>query len=436
MRTPLKLQFEKTTLSNGLRVITCAMPHTYSVGVGFYLSVGSRYESEELAGASHFIEHMLFKGTAKYSTPQAIAALLEGHGGVFNASTSQETTVLWAKMPQAHLGLALDVLCDMLRHSTLRPDEIEKERRVILEEISASLDVPEELVSLVLNEITWPDHPLGRDVAGTPESVAGLSRNALVEFMASAYRPQEIVLSVAGDVQHTAVVELARRLLEDWEPSPPATFAAAPPDSAQPRVAWVQRPIEQTHLALHLPGLSRTDPDRYALGMLNVILGEGMSSRLFLELRERLGLAYAVDSYTSLLTDTGVLGVYAAVAPEQAHAALTAVLSELARLRDEPVDAETLQVAREYSKGRLLLGLEDTLAVAGWFGRQEVLREAIISPETVIERLEAVTAADIQRVAQRLIRPAGACLAGVGPQDEEVAGSFEAALASGPLAGT
>lgn len=432
---PLKLHLEKTTLPNGLRILTCAMPHTYSVGVGFYLSIGSRYESEELAGASHFVEHMLFKGTTKYPTPQAIAALLEGHGGVFNASTGQETTMLWAKMPQAHLDLALDVLCDMLRHSVLQPDEVEKERRVILEEISASQDVPEELVSLVLNEITWPDHPLGRDVAGTPESVAGLSRNALHRFMSSVYRPQEAVLSVAGNVQHTTVVELAQRLLGDWEPGPAPTFAAAPPDGTRPRVAWVQRPIEQAHLALHLPGLSRADPDRYALSLLNIILGEGMSSRLFLELRERLGLAYAVDSYTSLLTDTGVLGVYAAVAPEQAHAALAAVLRELARLRDEAVDADTLHLAREYSKGRLLLGLEDTLAVAGWFGRQEVLREEILSPEAVIEKLEAVTAADIQRVAGRIVRPAGACLAGVGPQDEQEADSFEEVLATGPLAG-
>lgn len=427
----MKLNYQKTTLPNGLRVLSCAMPHTYSVSVGFHLAAGSRYESDEIAGASHFLEHMLFKGTARRPSPQAIATQIEGHGGVFNASTGQETTVFWAKMPQAHLELALDVLADMLRHSLLAPEEVEKERHVILEEISSSQDVPEELVSLVANSITWPNHPLGRDVAGTPSSVSGMTRATLHDFMATHYGPHTTVLTVCGDVQHEHVVTMAEALVGDWQASAAPTYPPAPPNGALPQVVVVQRPIEQTHLVLHLPGISRRDEQRFALGMLNVVLGEGMSSRLFLEIRERLGLAYAVDSYTSFLSDTGVIGVYAAVDPTEALAALVAVTRELTRLRDEPLDAESLRIAREFSKGRMLLGMEDTLSVASWFGRQEVLGEDVLTVEDVITKLEAVTAEEIQETARRLIHPHGARLAIVGPHAPAEAARFEEVLLSG-----
>jgi predicted Zn-dependent peptidase len=430
----LKHLHQETTLANGLRVLTCALPHAYSVGVGFYLSVGSRYEEDTEAGAAHFIEHMLFKGTGRRPSAQAIAGLLEGHGGVFNASTGQESTVVWAKMPGVHLPLALDVLADMLQNSLLEAAEVDKERRVILEEIAASQDVPEELVGLAIQEITWPGHPLGRDIAGTPESVAGLGRQALQEFFANYFGPQKTVLSVTGDVEHQRVVEMAQEALGGWRATGPRGYRPAPQNGTALQVIGIQRPIEQAHFILHLPGLARRDEDRYALSILNVILGEGMSSRLFLEIRERLGLAYAVDSYVSLLGDSGVIGVYAAVDPDECRAALAAVLRELVRLRDEPVDAQTLHIAREYAKGRLLLGLEDTLSVASWFGRQAVLREPIQTVEEIIQRLDALTEEDLQRVAHRLIRPDGARLAVVGPQSEHAVEELEELIAGGPLA--
>jgi predicted Zn-dependent peptidase len=427
----MKLNHRKTTLANGLRILSCTMPHTYSVSVGFYVSAGSRYESADLAGASHFLEHMLFKGTVRRPSPQAIAAAIEGHGGVFNASTGQESTVFWAKMPQPQMELALDVLADMLRSSLIVPEEVEKERRVILEEISASQDVPEELVSLVVNSITWPAHPLGRDVAGTPGSVGAMTKTALHGFMATHYGPQNTVLAVTGDVQHDQIAAVAAQLLGDWQQGTMRSYEPAPPNGNAPQVAVIPRPIEQTHLILHLPGITRRDEQRYALGMLNVVLGEGMSSRLFLEIRERLGLAYALDSYTSFLSDTGVIGVYAAVDPTETQAALAAVTRELVRLRNETLDAETLTIAREFSKGRLLLGMEDTLSVASWYGRQEVLDEEILTVEDVIDRLEAVTAEQIQEIAQRLIQSQGARLAIVGPHAEDQAADFEDILVAG-----
>lgn len=427
----MKLSYQQTPLDNGLRVVTCAMPHAYSVGVGLHLAIGSRYESDELAGICHFLEHMLFKGTERRPSPPALAALIEGRGGVFNAVTAQESMTLWAKLPGVHLPLALDVLTDMLRHSLLLPAEIEKERRVILEELAATQDVPEELVGHWVYSITWPDHPLGRDVAGTPESVSRIARDDIAAFMAGYVTPQAAVLSVAGDVEHERVVEVAAAFLGGWPGGLAPSFVPAPPNGLDVRVAVVHRQTEQTHFVLHLPGIPRSDPDRYPLALLQTILGEGMSSRLFQEIRERLGLAYAVDSYTSLLSDTGVVGVYAAVAPENTGRTLQAVLSELRRLRDEPVSDEELVLAKEQSKGRLLLSMEDTLSVAGWFGRQAVLNHEILTVEEVAARLEAATAEDVQRVARRLFRPAGARLAVVGPHRSHEEAAFQEILLGG-----
>ncbi len=427
----MKLGYQKTTLGNGLRVLTCAMPHTYSVGVGLYLSVGSRYERKEEAGAAHFIEHMLFKGTERRPTPEAIAVDIEGHGGIFNASTGQEMTVLWVKLPQPHMALALDVLADMVRHSLLQADEIEKERMVILEEILSSQDIPEELVGLALNELTWPGHPLGWDVAGTPASVSGLSREALQRFLFLSYGPGNIVLSVAGDVDHEQVVALAGELMGDWQPTAPVSFEQAPPNSGPARVSLITKKVEQTHLAMHVAGVARDDDDRFALTLLNVVLGEGMSSRLFIEIRERLGLAYAIDSYTSTLADTGVVGVYAAVAPDRAQEALQAVLAQLNRLCDEAAEAKTLIGAKEFVKGRTLMGMEDTMSVAGWYGRQEAQGRDILTVEGVLERLERVTADELQRVARRLFHANGSQLAIVGPHKRSQAKLFQAILSEG-----
>lgn len=411
----MKLELESSILPNGLRILSCNMPHTYSVGVGFYLSVGSRYEHAAIAGAAHFVEHMLFKGTARRPTPDAISREIEGRGGMFNASTGQELTVLWAKMQKPHLAIALDVIADMLRHSQFSAVEIEKERQVILEELLSSQDIPEELVGLVVQEMMWPGHPLGWDVAGTPESVAALNEETLRGFLGQFYGPQNVVLSIAGDVDHAQAVAMAEALLGDWRQAPRTPFAPAPLDGASARAALVRKKTEQSHLSLHLPGLARSDPDRFALSLLNVVLGEGMSSRLFMEIRERLSLAYSVDSFVSTLTDTGVAGVYAAVAPARLAEAVRAIVEQLARLRAEPLDELTLAEAREYIKGRLLMGLEDTLSVAGWFGRQAALGQEMLTVEEVVQRLEAVAVEDVQRVARRVFTGDGARLAVVGP---------------------
>jgi predicted Zn-dependent peptidase len=410
--------YELATLSNNLRVLTVTLPHVQSVSLGLFLGVGSRYESEALAGASHFIEHMLFKGTARRPTARAIAEAIEGKGGIFNASTGLETTLYWAKVAAAHLPEALDVLSDMLLHAAFEASEMEKERAVISEEINYSLDSPESLAQILVSELQWPNHPLGRDVAGTRQSVARLSRDMLLDYRAGHFRPGETILGLAGRVTSEEAAALAESYLAEWEPGPPATFEPAPPDRHGPQVDTRFKMTEQTHLCFSFAGLSRSNPDRFALRLLNVILGEGMQSRLFQEIRETLGLAYTVDSYASAMQDTGAIGVYAGVGANRTEEAIHAILGQLDRLRQEPIPEDELQKAKEFVTGRQALSMEDSFTVAAWYARQQLLSPEVLSPEDVVAYFEAVQASDIQRLAQAIFQTERLNLAIVGPFSE------------------
>ncbi len=407
--------YELTTLDNGLRILTVPMPHLQSVSLGFFLAVGSRYESEAVAGASHFIEHMLFKGTARWPTARDIAEAIEGKGGLFNASTGLELTLYWAKVAAAHLPQALEVLSDMLLRATFDPAEMEKERAVIVEEINYSLDAPDSLAQILVSQLQWPDHPLGRDVAGTRQSVSGLSRDALLAYLADHYRPNRTIVGLAGRVTHQQAVALINSCLADWEPGPTTPCEPAPSDRRGPRLHVEFKTTEQAHLHFSFAGPSRCDPDQYGARLLNVILGEGMSSRLFQEVRERLGLAYDIESYVSTLQDAGTIGVYAGVSTAQAEPAIRAILGELDRLRQDPVSPDELEKAREFIRGRLALSLEDSFTVASWYAQQELLGPEVLGPEEVIARFEAIQATDIQRLAQTIFRPERLNLAVVGP---------------------
>jgi predicted Zn-dependent peptidase len=407
--------YELTTLANGLRVLTVSMPHVQSVSLGFFLGVGSRYECERLAGASHFVEHVVFKGTARCPTALAIAEAIEGKGGMVNAQTGRETTLYWAKVAAPHLAEALDVLAGMLLCPLFDPAELEKERDVIGEEISYALDAPDSLVEILANEIQWPDHPVGRDVAGTRASVAALTRDELLAFLEQHYYPNQTVLGLAGHLTHAEGVAWAEAYLGGWQPGPALAYEPAPArqPGGQMRIEFKQ--TEQVHLNLILGGLSRSDPDRYALRLLNVILGDGMRSRLFQEVRERLGLAYSIDSYVTELHDTGAIGVYAGVGTNRVQAALQAILGQLDRFRQEAVSEDELHRTVEFVRGRLALSLEDSFAIAGWYARQELSEREVLDPEEVVARFESVRPADIQRLAQALFRTDRLNLAVVGP---------------------
>lgn len=417
---------QKTVLDNGLRIVTQALPNTRSVSVLFLLGVGSRYETEQESGTAHLIEHMVFKGTKKRPTAQQIALAVEGVGGVFGAGTGRETTLFWAKVADPHLPLALDVLIDMLRHPLFDPRELEKETQVVIEEINMTLDMPADLVYLLACEQLWPDHPLGRDIAGTRESVAALKRDALLAYLGQHYVPNRTVVSLAGHLDHDEIVARLSEHLGDWQPAPPVTFLPAPNSHTQPRLKVHFRETEQTQIHIGVPGLERGHPDRFALRLLNVVLGEGMSSRLFQELRERLGLAYNVDSFFQMLSDTGLVGMSAGVSPQHAIKAVRVLLAEWDRLRQEPVPAGELRKAREYLKGRTLLALEDSSNYASWWGQQEVQDEPLLSPDDMVSWLDAVTPEAVQAVAQKLFCEQKLHLVVVGPFRDSA--PFEASL--------
>jgi predicted Zn-dependent peptidase len=418
---------QSATLANGVRLLTARMPHVRSVSVALFFRVGSRYESVAQAGASHFIEHMLFKGTAKYPTAQAISEAIEGVGGVLDAATDKELTVYSAKIASHRFDLAMDVLTDMVRAPLLDVREVEKERRVIVEEINMYRDSPQEWVGVLADEMMWPDGPLGREVAGTRETVQRISRDELGDFHARYYLPGSLVLSIVGDVEHDAAHATAERLLGDWPAGAPPSWTPCPPPAGVPRVHIERRKTEQTNLCLVAPGLPHAHPATYALTLLNSVLGDGMSSRLFLQVREQQGLAYDVSSAPMSYYDTGSFIVYAGVEPGQTAPALRAILAEIARLRTEPVPEAELQRAKEYTKGRMALRLEETHSVASWLGTQEALRGEVIELDESMLRLDAVTPEDVRRLAGSLFQDDALRLAVIGPNSNEA--ELERALA-------
>jgi predicted Zn-dependent peptidase len=409
--------FERTVLENGLRVVSSTMPHTRSVSVGLYVAAGSRYEDDAIAGVSHFLEHMLFKGTRRRPTAQQISEEIEGVGGTMNAATDKELTVYWAKVGHQHFERCLDVLADALLESTLEPVEIEKERQVIIEELAMTEDSPGDLAALLIDDVLWPEQPLGRDVGGSQKSVAAITREQIVEFVDQHYTPANTVLAVAGNVTHEQVVEQAGRTLGAWAPATAGPWYRVV-DRASPRVALKSKKTEQAHVCLGLHGYSSAHPDRYALDLMNTVLGEGMSSRLFVEIREKLALAYDVHSYVAHFLDAGALVVSAGVDPKRAEPTIGAVLGELSRMREGIPEAE-LRKAKELIKGRLQLRMEDTRAVASWLGTQELLRDEILTVDEALDIIERVTAADVDRVADELLRPERMSLAVVGPYRSE-----------------
>lgn len=415
-----------TTLENGLTLVVTPLPFARSVSVTFFLRAGSRYEEGASAWLSHFCEHLCFKGTERRPRPADLSSEIDAVGGSINATTDRELTSYYAKVTPDYLERALDVLSDMLRCSLYRDAEIERERDVILEELAAVQDAPDELAGVLLDGLLWPGQPLGRDIAGTPESVRSVAAGRLRAYYRTQYVANAAVLSIAGAVDAGRARELAERFVGDWEPGVPADWIradAAPVDGARLRLRT--KATEQAHIALGMPGLSLADPDRYALGLLSAVLGEGMSSRLFVRLREELALCYDVHSSVAFLMDTGSLGVYAGVDRARTGEALSAIVRELQRVR-EPVGGEELARAKTLVRSRIQLRLEDTRAVSARYGALAALGLGLLTPEETIARYEAVTAADVQRVAERVVRDSALRLAVVAPSSDEA--SFEAAL--------
>jgi len=406
--------YQKVTLDNGLRLVTAAMPHTRSVSISFFIGAGSRYETNEQAGISHYIEHVLFKGTKKRPTSAEICTVIEGVGGILNAGTDKELTIYWCKVAQPHFASALDVLVDILVNSTFDPLEIEKERQVIIEEINMSLDSPSQRVSMLIDELLWPGHALGRDIAGSKESVVAITRDSMLDYLASQYQPGNAVLAIAGDIEQREVADAVGQAVAGWDRRQPRLDYTPYRGETGRRVLIEKRDTEQTQLCLALPGLSISHPERFKLDLLNVILGEGMSSRLFTEIRDKLGLAYSIHSYAEHFLDTGAMMVSAGVDTKNLPVAVKAILEELSRLKETIPEVE-LSKAKELFKGRIWLRMEDSRSVSGWMGGQEILTGEILTVDEVIAIVDAITSEELRKLAEELLVGEQLRLAIVGP---------------------
>ncbi len=402
-------QYEKLTLPNGVRILYEKIPYVRSVSAGIWVGVGSRFEKAAESGVSHFIEHMVFKGTATRSAAE-LAMLIDGAGGQTDAYTSKENTCFYGKALDSHLDLLLDVLCDMFFNSVFRPEDVEAERGVILEEIGMYEDAPEDLCSERLFAGIYKGHPLARPILGTPATLGKMTGESMKAYMDAHYLGGNIVIALSGSFEQRHIDYLAER------------FAVARPGAEKtpkaplykPTVTAKRKRIEQNHLCLAFPACSFNSPERYKVQLLNNIFGGGMSSRLFQTLREKLGLCYSVYSFTSAHCDTGILGLGTALSDETEGAAIAAMTGEIKKLLDGGVTPDELHRAREQVKSGVLMSLESTSARMNRLARGELFLGEITTAEELIERYNAVTEDDILAAARAIFRPELASLSAVG----------------------
>ncbi|MFC1978828.1 M16 family metallopeptidase [Chloroflexota bacterium] len=409
---------QKTILDNGLRIITETLPQTRSICLNFFIAAGGRYENLAESGLSHFVEHLCFKGTERHATTKEISERIECVGGLINGATDREMTVYWTKVAQPHFDIAMDLMVDILRHSRFDAQDVEKERNVIIEEINTALDSPHERVAMLVDEVMWPNQPLGLDVAGTRETVGSINRQNILEYVDTQYVPNNTVISVVGNIEHDKAVSMLNDALHDWGHRTPKPWHPAQDRQSKPRFAIEKRPTEQSHICLSMRGYSNTHRDRYILDMINVILGKGMSSRLFMNIREKLSVAYDVHSYVTHFIDSGALTAYAGVDPKRTAIAIEALLKELATFKNELVPVAELNKCKELSKGRLLIRMEDTSNISMWLGGQDLLKNYILTIDEIVSIIDAITADDIQRVAQDIFVPEKLNASIVGPVND------------------
>ena len=394
------------------------MPHTYSVCVCIFIEAGSRHELSGQEGLAHFVEHLCFKGTERRPTAREISETIDGIGGIINAETDKELTGYWVKVARPHFSLALDLLVDMIRNSKFDPLDMDNERKIIIEELNMCLDSPQERVDMLIDEVVWPDQPLGHDIAGNKETVSAIDRQMVIDYVSNHYLPDSTVISVAGDISHDEVVDSVVAALGDWREGVPGPWLPADNRQEKPCLLVEQRVTEQAHLCLAVRGISQMHPDRFILSLLNLILGGSMSSRLFLEIRESMGLAYDIHSQITYFRDSGSVNVYAGVEPDRVEDTIEAILKELVKLRDFQLPEAEIARAKELTNGRLMLRMEDTRGVAGWIGGQELLMGYIRNVDEVVSLVNAVTARDLQRVAGELFVTNGLNLVLVGPSQD------------------
>lgn len=411
------MTIQQSKLSNGIRVVTCEMPHAQSATFGIWAAVGGRHEPARLTGISHFIEHMLFKGTRR-RTARQIGQEVEAVGGYLNATTTHDHTVYYGAAPADHFDKLSGVLCDMVLEPRFAALDIRKERAVIAEEIQMYQDEPSELVQEVLWEEVWPGHALGRPLTGTLESIAGIERDEMLAYRAAHYHAGNTVVSAAGRLHHDEVVARVEALLGTMPRGRRSRVTQPPAITTTPRIRLIERETQQVHVAFALPCCDLHAEDRYATALLNVLLAGNVSSRLFQELREKRGLCYNVSSNVSQYEDAGVLNFYVGLDAKNLERALRLLCREFRRLRDQPVGAAELKRAKEYAIGSSRMSLERTGAQNSRIGYAAVFYGDVPDAEESHARLRAVTADDLRRVARAALRPRRTTMTIVGPRVE------------------
>ncbi len=385
--------YNKTTLDNGIRIVTEEIPHLHSVSVGIWVDAGSRDEERDESGITHFIEHMLFKGTFRRSSLQ-IAKEFDAIGGLSNAFTSKEHTCLHAKVIDYHLPMIIDILSDIFLNSKFDEEEMNRERAVILQEICMVEDTPDDYIHILLSEHFWGDHSLGRPIYGYRETVQSFDKPKIKRYMRKHYHPGRIVIAAAGNVEHDGLIRLVQNSFGNLAKDPNSYKRSRP--QPKPEINCTTKELEQTHLCIATQTCSLKDHERYLCGVFNIILGGSMSSRLFQEVREKRGLAYSVYSFVSMHSDTGMLGIYAGVHKDKLNAALEAIRGTIAELKTKPVNEDELKLAKDHIKGNMYLNAESSDSRMSRLAKNEILYNRLVPFEEIEENLESVTANEIR----------------------------------------
>jgi len=419
--------YKKSELDNGLKVVSYKMLQRQTASIGVWIGVGGRYENKSNKGISHFLEHMVFKGSKRYSN-RKIKESIEGVGGSLNAFTSEEFTCYLAKVPARYLYSTLDVLSDMAVNPLFKKEDFDREKTVIIEEIKMYKDLPQHYVQELLDELLWPGHPLGMNIAGTIESVGSMGRESLFGFKNRFYIPSNTVVACCGDIDHQEFVNRVKNIYPKSGSKYNIGFKKVSAGQNKSRINLYTKNTEQTHFSLGMHGLKRNHPDRYALALLNIILGANMSSRLFHQVREKRGLAYSIGTHIKRFYDCGAFLVHAGVDNRKAAQAIKVVLSELEKIRRYPVTNKEFNCAKEYLIGQLLIALEDTLDHMLWIGEQTKAMNRIYTLDKILKDIKKITKDDLLRLSNTIFKEGKINLALIGPNADKDRGTIEGLL--------
>tara|TARA_B100001123_G_scaffold450952_1_gene625411 strand:- start:615 stop:1901 length:1287 start_codon:yes stop_codon:yes gene_type:complete len=409
---------KKTVLDNGLRIVTNTIQHTNGVSINYLFGAGSRYESVNLSGASHLFEHVLFKGTKKRPTPKEISSVVENVGGTINAFTDREITGYWCMIPKINYEDGIEVISDMIKNSLLRNEDIDNEKKVIYEEIRASIDSSPTKAQMNLERLIWPNQPLGQDIAGTVNSVEKISRTQMIKYLQSQYVASNTVIAVSGNIDHTEIVNQVEKNMGDFTEKKIQKMYPFKNNFEGPKIFFEERKTEQTNISIGFHGVSYKSKDRFALTLLSIILGGTMSSRLFEELREKRALAYDIHSSSQSFSDCGIFIIEAGIAPSNLNETIKILISELSKICNDVSEDEVLN-SKRLAIGRMLLRMENSKSVANFIGTQELLENKIKNLNEIITMINSVSVNDIKNIATKIITPKKIGLSIIGPKCNE-----------------